>query len=67
VVKYLHVFMTALVVILTFVFGVMVSKMKSEVPGRSQNLFEMLVGGIEKMALDVMGEEGRPYIPLILP
>lgn len=63
--KYLHVFMTALVVILTFVFGVMVSKMKSEVPGRSQSVFEMLVGGIEKMALDVMGEEGRPYIPLI--
>ncbi|MEF3254129.1 MAG: F0F1 ATP synthase subunit A [Deferribacterales bacterium] len=64
-VKYLHVFMTTLVVLLTFFLGSLASKMRNEIPSRGQNIFEMLVGGIEKMAVDAMGEEGRPYVPLI--
>lgn len=63
--QFLHVFMTTIVVIVTFLLGSMASKMRNEIPGRVQNLFEMLVTAIEKMCIDIMGEEGRPYIPLI--
>ena len=35
------------------------------IPGPGQNFFEVLVGGFEDFAVDVMGEEGRPYYPLV--
>jgi F-type H+-transporting ATPase subunit a len=35
------------------------------VPSGGQNFFEVLVGGWEDFMVDVMGEEGRPYFPLI--
>ncbi|MCX8084369.1 MAG: F0F1 ATP synthase subunit A [Calditerrivibrio sp.] len=62
---YWHVFMTTVVVLVVFFVGSIVSKMRNEIPGRGQNAIEMLVSGIEKFAVDIMGEEGRPYIPLI--
>ena len=35
------------------------------IPSGGQNFFEVLVGGFEDFAIDVMGEHGRPYYPLI--
>ena len=35
------------------------------IPGPGQNFFEVLVGGFEDFAVDVMGEEGRPFYPLV--
>ena len=35
------------------------------IPTGGQNFFEVLVGGYEDFMVDVMGEEGRPYFPLI--
>lgn len=35
------------------------------VPSGGQNFFEVLIGGFEDFAVDVMGEHGRPYYPLI--
>ena len=35
------------------------------VPTGGQNFFEVVVGGFEDFAIDVMGEEGRPYFPLV--
>lgn len=35
------------------------------IPAGGQNFFEVLVGGYEDFMVDVMGEEGRPYFPLI--
>jgi len=63
--KYIHVLMTCVVVLITLLFGSIASKMRSEVPTKGQNFFELLVTGIYKMAIDIMGEEGRPYVPLI--
>ncbi|MBZ4642810.1 MAG: synthase subcomplex subunit [Deferribacteraceae bacterium] len=63
--KYLHVLMMFVIVLLIVIIGKMVSGLRSEVPSTKQNVFELLVGGIYKMGIDVMGEEGKPYIPLI--
>jgi len=35
------------------------------IPSGGQNFFEVLIGGYEDFMVDVMGEEGRPYFPLI--
>jgi F-type H+-transporting ATPase subunit a len=35
------------------------------VPTGGQNFFEVLLGGWEDFMVDVMGEEGRPYFPLV--
>lgn len=64
-VKYVHVFMMFIVVMIVFFLGSMASRYKSEVPGKAQNFFELLVEGVYTMAEDIMGKEGRPYVPLI--
>ncbi len=63
--KYMHVLMTFVVVLLVFFLGTIASKQKNEVPGKSQNFFELLVAAIYGMAEDIMGKEGKPYVPLI--
>ncbi len=35
------------------------------IPSGGQNFFEVLVGGFEDFSVDVMGEHGRPFYPLI--
>ncbi len=35
------------------------------VPTGGQNLLEVVIGGLEDFAVDVMGEEGRPYFPMV--
>ena len=35
------------------------------VPTGGQNFFEAVVGGFEDFAIDVMGEHGRPYFPMV--
>nr|WP_238320641.1 F0F1 ATP synthase subunit A [Limisalsivibrio acetivorans] len=57
--------MTFIVLLLTLLLGTMAMRASSEVPGRGQNVFELLVGGVYNMGVDIMGEEGRPYVPLI--
>ena len=63
--KFWHVTMTFLVVLIVLFLGSLVKKKNDEVPGRTQNAIELLVKGIYNMCDDVMGVEGRPYIPLI--
>ncbi|ADD67263.1 ATP synthase F0, A subunit [Denitrovibrio acetiphilus DSM 12809] len=63
--KFWHVTMTFLVVLIVIFLGSLAMKKKAEVPGRTQNTLELLVKSIYNMCDDVMGVEGRPYIPLI--
>jgi len=35
------------------------------IPSGGQNFFEIIIGGAEDFMIDVMGEHGRPYFPLI--
>lgn len=36
-----------------------------KIPGKLQNFIELVVGSIEKMIVDNIGEKGRPFYPLI--
>jgi F-type H+-transporting ATPase subunit a len=63
--KYIHVLMTFVVVLLVLFLGSIASKQRNEIPGKSQNFFELLVSAVYGMADDIMGKEGRPYVPLI--
>jgi F-type H+-transporting ATPase subunit a len=62
---YWHVVMTFVVLLVTLLLGSIASRMHSEIPGKGQNLFELTVSAVYNMGVDLMGEEGKPYIPLI--
>ena len=62
---YPHVLYSWLVMLILIVFGWLAAKTVTMVPGRLQNVFEVIVGGIEGFQVDMMGEEGRKYFPLI--
>jgi F-type H+-transporting ATPase subunit a len=63
--KFWHVTMTFLVVLIVIYLGTLAGRKNAEVPGRTQNALELFVKGVYNMCDDVMGVEGRPYIPLI--
>lgn len=60
-----HVIMTLVVLLLTLLLGSIASRQVSEIPGRTQGAFEFVVSSVHNMGVDIMGEEGKPYIPLI--
>lgn len=62
---YLHVIMLLVAVLIIFIMGLYARTLRKEVPGKAQNFFEVLVGGINNLAVDVMGQEGRAYIPVV--
>lgn len=63
---YLHVIMLLVAVLIIFIMGLYARTLRKEVPGKAQNFFEVLVGGINNLAVDVMGQEGKAYIPVVL-
>jgi F-type H+-transporting ATPase subunit a len=56
---------TWLIMILLLVLGKLATSNLKSVPGGLQNFMEVIVGGIEKMVVETMGEHGRPFFPLI--
>jgi len=62
---YPHVVYSWLVMLLFIVFGWIAGKGVSIIPNKLQNLFEVMIEGIENFQVDMMGEEGRRYFPLI--
>mmetsp|Transcript_18354 Transcript_18354/g.8550 ORF Transcript_18354/g.8550 Transcript_18354/m.8550 type:complete len:197 (-) Transcript_18354:491-1081(-) len=50
--------------IILIVLGAMAAKAVSLVPSKAQNLFEVLISGIEEFMVEVTGEEGRWLFPL---
>ncbi|GFE60020.1 F0F1 ATP synthase subunit A [Geobacter sp. AOG2] len=56
---------TWLIIILLLVLSVLATSALKAVPGGLQNFMEVVVGGIENMIIETMGEHGRPYFPLI--
>lgn len=61
---YPHVVYSWVVMILLIVFGYMPVKAMSMVPGKVQNLLEVIISGIEDFMVTVTGEEGRWLLPL---
>jgi len=56
---------TWLIIIMLLVLSVLATSALKSVPGGLQNFMEVIVGGIENMIVETMGEQGRPFFPLI--
>jgi F-type H+-transporting ATPase subunit a len=56
---------TWLIIILLAILSFLTTKSLKSVPGGLQNFMEVVVGGIENMILETMGEKGRPFFPLV--
>jgi F-type H+-transporting ATPase subunit a len=61
---YPHVIYSWVVMAILIVAGALAAKNVALVPGKGQNFFEILVGGIEDFMITVTGEEGRWLFPL---
>lgn len=62
---YPHVLNSWAIMILLVVFGKLATRNLKMVPEGVQNVFEPIVGGLEDFMVDVTGDRGRPYFPLI--
>jgi F-type H+-transporting ATPase subunit a len=56
---------TWLIIALLLLLSVLATKGLKAVPGGLQNFMEVVIGGIENMVVETMGEHGRPFFPLI--
>lgn len=56
---------TWLIIALLAILSIMATKAIKAVPGGLQNFMEVVIGGIENMIVETMGEHGRPFFPLI--
>ena len=63
--SYPHVIYSWVVMILLIFFGSLAAKKLSLVPTGAQNFFEVVVSGIEDFMVDVTGEEGRWFFPIV--
>lgn len=62
---YPHVVYSWLVILLFVVLARVATLSVRFIPGALQNFFEIVIEAIENFQVDVMGEEGRRYFPLI--
>lgn len=56
---------TWLLIIVLAILSFMATRAIKTIPGGLQNFMEVLIGGIENMIVETMGEHGRPFFPLI--
>ncbi len=62
---YPHIIYTWFVMIVLIVFGAIAAKGLSMIPGKAQNFFEIVISGMEEFMVDITGEEGRWFFPII--
>ncbi|BDV44762.1 ATP synthase subunit a [Geotalea uraniireducens] len=56
---------TWLIILMLVILSILATKAMNAVPSGVQNFMEVVIGGIENMVEETMGEKGRPYFPLI--
>ena len=61
---YPHVIYSWLVMIILIILGAVAAKGISMIPTKAQNVFEILISGIEEFMVDITGEEGRWLFPI---
>ncbi len=61
---YPHVVYSWLVMIILIILGAVAAKSISMIPTKAQNVFEILISGIEEFMVDLTGEEGRWLFPI---
>ena len=62
---YPHVIYSWFVMILLIILGAIAAKGISMIPTKAQNVFEILISGLEEFMVDLTGEEGRWLFPII--
>ena len=62
---YPHVIYSWFAMILLIFFAFLASRKIDMIPSKAQNVFEIIVSGIEEFMVDITGEEGRKFFPLI--
>lgn len=60
-----HVLYAWLVMLFLIGAGMLGAKSIKMIPGKAQNFFEVVINGIEDFMVDVAGEEGRWFFPLV--
>ena len=60
-----HVMYTWLVMLILIVLAFITSRSVQLMPSGIQNFMESIIGGIENLLDETMGEKGKPYYPLI--
>ncbi len=60
-----HVTYTWVIMLLLALFAFLATRRLSIYPGKMQHVFEVILGGIRNLVLDVMGPEGLKFFPLI--
>ncbi len=62
---YPHVIYTWVVMAILIVSGYAAAKSVSLIPSKGQNFFEIIITGIEDFMVEITGEEGRWFLPLV--
>jgi F-type H+-transporting ATPase subunit a len=60
-----HLTYSWVVMLILLGLGVMASRRITLVPAGAQNVFEMVIGGLEEFMVEITGEEGRAFFPYI--
>lgn len=61
-----HVFYTWVAILILFATGLIVRRKLTLIPGRLQNFFEVIIGGLEDFIVVNMGEDGRRFSPVLI-
>jgi F-type H+-transporting ATPase subunit a len=56
---------TWFIIIMLLLVSLLATKAIKAVPSGMQNFMEVVIGGIENMIVETMGEHGRPFFPLV--
>ncbi|NVN93072.1 MAG: F0F1 ATP synthase subunit A [Desulfuromonadales bacterium] len=56
---------TWVIMALLLLLSLLTTRALTTIPGGLQNFMEVVIGGIENMIVETMGEHGRPYFPLV--
>lgn len=62
---YPHVIYSWFVILLLIFFAVLATRKIEMIPTKAQNFFEILISGMEEFMVDITGEEGRWFFPII--
>ena len=62
---YPHVIYSWFVILLLIVFAVLATRNIEMIPTKAQNFFELVISGMEEFMVDITGEEGRWFFPMI--
>ena len=62
---YPHVIYSWFVILLLIIFAVLATRKIEMIPTKAQNFFEIIISGMDEFMVDITGEEGRWFFPII--